>query len=157
MVRKMYMLHDFCIPKAVTGYISSLCKHQSHGQVLKLRALTQVRSDVSSMLKSLSDAPTNLSRPENNSIIIELQKYDASIYFSTDENLISKYGPLLFFKENEKDFPKLSEIAKMIFCLVPSSSPVESIFSITGYTQNKLRNRLNPNQLTNLTLLKTNR
>ena len=59
-----------------------------------------VRSDVSSMLKSLSDAPTNLSRPENNSIIIELQKYDASIYFSTDENLILKYGPLLFFKEN---------------------------------------------------------
>ena len=93
------------------------------------------------MLKSLSDAPTNLSNPENNSLITELQKYDASIYFSTDENLISKYGRLLFFKENEKDFPKLSEIAKMIFCLVPSSSPVESIFSITGNTQNKLRNR----------------
>ena len=39
------------------------------------------------MLKSLSDAPTNLSNPENNSLITELQKYDASIYFSTDENL----------------------------------------------------------------------
>jgi hypothetical protein len=113
-----------------------------------------VRSDVSSMLKSLSDAPTNLSMPENNSLIIELQKYDASIYFSTDENLILKYGPLLFFKENEKDFPILSEIAKMIFCLVPSSSPVESVLSITGNTQNKIRNRLNPNQLANLTLLK---
>lgn len=98
-----------------------------------------VRSDVSSMLKSLSDAPTNLSNPENNSLTTELQKYDALIYFSTDENLISKYGPLLFFKENEKDFPILSEIAKMIFCLVPSSSPVESVFSITGNTQNKSR------------------
>ena len=116
-----------------------------------------IRSDVSSMLKSLSDAPTNLSRPENNSIITELQKYDASIYSSTDEKLILKYGPLLFFKENEKDYPILSEIAKMIFCLVPSSSPVESVLSITGNTQNKSRNRLNPNQLTNLTLLKMNR
>jgi hypothetical protein len=37
------------------------------------------------MLKSLSNAPTNLSRSENNSIITEVQKYDASIYFSTDE------------------------------------------------------------------------
>jgi hypothetical protein len=105
----------------------------------------------------LSDDFTILSNPENNSLITELQKYDASIYFSTDENLISKYGPLLFFKENEKDFPILSEIAKMIFCLVPSSSPVESVFSITGNTQNKSRNRLNPKQLANLTLLKMNR
>jgi hypothetical protein len=45
----------------------------------------------------------------------------------------------------------------MIFCLVPYSSPVESVLSITGNTQNKSRNRLNPNQLTNLTLLKMNR
>ena len=73
------------------------------------------------MLKSLADAPTNLSNPENNSLITELQKYDASIYFSTDENLISKYGPLLFFKENEKDFPKLSEIAKIAIIFLSSS------------------------------------
>jgi predicted ribosome-associated RNA-binding protein Tma20 len=50
---------------------------------------------------------------ENLSIINELQKYDASLYFSTDEKLITKYGQMLFFKENEKEFPTLSEIAKM--------------------------------------------
>jgi hypothetical protein len=77
-----------------------------------------------------------------------LQKYDASLYFSCDEKLITKYGPMLFFKKNEKEFSTLSEIANMIFCLVaPSSSPVEGVLSITGNTQTKLRNSLNPNQL----------
>jgi hypothetical protein len=45
----------------------------------------------------------------------------------------------------------------MIFCLVPSSSPVESILSITGNTQTKLRTNLLPTQLENLTFLKLNR
>jgi hypothetical protein len=93
----------------------------------------------------------------NRSIIEELQKYDGSTYFSNDQDLIAKYGPLLFFRDNEKDFPILCEMAKMIFCLVPSSSPVESILSITGNTQTKLRTNLLPTQLENLTFLKLNR
>jgi hypothetical protein len=84
-----------------------------------------VRNDCASMLNSLMDTPKLDKNSENHSIINELQKYDASIYCSTDEKLIKKYGPILFFKENDKEFPNLSEIAKMIFCLVPSSSPVE--------------------------------
>jgi hypothetical protein len=94
---------------------------------------------------------------QNLSIIEELQKYDGSTYFSNDQDLIAKYGPLLFFRDNEKDFPVLCEMAKMIFCLVPSSSPVESILSITGNTQTKLRTNLLPTQLENLTFLKLNR
>jgi hypothetical protein len=82
---------------------------------------------------------------ENLSIINELPKYDALLYFSTDEKLITKYGPMLFFKENEKEFPTLSDF-------FPSSA-----LSITGNTQTKLRNSLNPNQLKNLNLLKMNR
>jgi hypothetical protein len=77
-----------------------------------------VCNDCASMLTSLMDKLDKNS--DNLSIINELQKYDASLYFSTDEKLIKKYGPMLFFKENEKEFPNLSEIAKMIFCLVPS-------------------------------------
>jgi predicted ribosome-associated RNA-binding protein Tma20 len=61
------------------------------------------------------DTPNLDKRSENLSIINEVQKYDASIYFSTDEKLITKDGLMLFFKENEKEFPTLSEIAKMIF------------------------------------------
>jgi hypothetical protein len=51
----------------------------------------------------------------------------------------------------------MSEMAKMIFCLVPSLLPVESILSTTGNTQKKLRNSLLPSQLENLTFLKLNR
>ena len=84
-------------------------------------------------------------------------KYDVSSFSSTDNDSLAKYGPLLFFRVNEKEYPILSEIAKAIFCLVPSSSPVESILNTTGNTQTKLRNRLYPTQLENLTLLKLNR
>jgi hypothetical protein len=55
-----------------------------------------------------------------------------------------------YFRVNEKEYPILSEIAKAIFCLVPSSSPVESTLSTTGNTQKKLRNSLYPTQLENL-------
>ena len=71
--------------------------------------------------------------------------------------LLLEHGPLLFFSVNEKEYPILSEMAKMIFCLVPSSSPFESILSTTGNTQTKLRNNLLPSQLANLTFLKLNR
>jgi hypothetical protein len=107
-------------------------------------------------LNSLVDKPQK-HQAHNLSIIEELQKYDGSAYFSNDQDLIAKYGPLLFFRDNEKDFPVLCEMAKLIFCLVPSSSPVESILSITGNTQTKLRTNLLPTQLENLTFLKLNR
>jgi hypothetical protein len=43
------------------------------------------------------DTPHLDKSSENLSIINEFQKYDASLYFSTDEKLITKYGPMLFF------------------------------------------------------------
>jgi F0F1-type ATP synthase delta subunit len=36
---------------------------------------------------------------------------------------------------------------KIIICLYPSASPVESVLSITDNTQTKLRNSLNSNKL----------
>jgi hypothetical protein len=95
-----------------------------------------------------SDKPSK-PQGQNQSIVDELKKYDVSSFSSTDNDLLAKYGPLLFFRVNEKEYPILSEIAKVIFCLVPSSSPVESILSTTG---TKFRNNLFPTQLEILTL-----
>ena len=38
---------------------------------------------------------------ENEPVILELALYEASTWWSTDEVLLKKHGPLLFFKENE--------------------------------------------------------
>ena len=69
-----------------------------------------------------------------------------SVLFLIDETLVN----LMIIRHNDLVFV-------FVYCLVPSSSPVERVLSITGNTQNKIRNRLNPNQLANLTLLKMNR
>ena len=38
---------------------------------------------------------------DNEPILLELALYEASTWWSTDEVLLKKHGPLLFFKENE--------------------------------------------------------
>ena len=96
-----------------------------------------VRNEIPSILNSLFDKPPK-PHGQNQSIVDKLKKYDVSSFSSTDNELLAKYGPLLFFSVNEKEYPILSEMAKMIFCLVPSSSPFESILSTTGNKQTKL-------------------
>ena len=51
---------------------------------------------------------------------------------------------------------EIFEIVKELFCIVPSSVPAESLFSIAGLIQNGIRNRLNPMNLEKLTFIKTN-
>ena len=72
-----------------------------------------------------------------------------------DEEEAAANNPLLFFRDNEKDFPVLWEMAKIIFCLVPSSSPFESILCITGNTQTKLRTNLLPTLIRKFHISKT--
>lgn len=52
--------------------------------------------------------------------------------------------PLEFFKNNSKQFPMLSEIAKKLFCITASSVPCEQLFSKAGEIISEKRNRLSP-------------
>ena len=54
-------------------------------------------------------------------------------------------------------YPILSELAKAIFSTMPSSTPVESIFSGAKETANPLRSRAGPEQVRNLTMLRLNK
>ena len=92
-----------------------------------------------------------------NKIENEIKGYQNHEFSSTDEALIQKHGPLLFFKENSSKFPLLSNLAKAVFSAMPSSTPVENLFSGAKETANPLRNRANPEQVANLTLLKRNK
>jgi hypothetical protein len=50
-------------------------------------------------------------------IELELKLYQT---FKSKE-MQNAHGPLLFYKENVKTFPLLSQLAKAIFCMLPTS------------------------------------
>ena len=45
---------------------------------------------------------TRIVADKDNSLCNELQRYEDSTWWSTEEELIKQHGPLLFFKQNEK-------------------------------------------------------
>ena len=70
---------------------------------------------------------------------------------------LKKHGPLLFFKEHEKNYPILCEIVKGIFCLLPASTSIEGVFTSSGLIHNERRKSLNPKLLEDLTMLSYNK
>lgn len=70
---------------------------------------------------------------------------------------IEVFGSIYFFKENYKSYPLLTTIAKSFLSLPATSNPCEALFSQSGITQTDLRNRLYPETLENLILIKENR
>ena len=66
---------------------------------------------------------------QTSKIDAEIKTNINSDWHSIDEMLVKKHGPLLFFKENEKNFPIISRLAKAVLSVMPSSTPVESVFS----------------------------
>lgn len=85
----------------------------------------------------------------------ELNKYTITEAMP-DSNDEVKIGPLYFFYENRKFFSKLLKIAKSIFSICATSVPSESLFSQAGLIQTDIKNRLDPQNLENLTFLKEN-
>ena len=65
---------------------------------------------------------------QTSKIDAEIKSYINSDWHSTDEIIVKKHGPLLFFK-NEKNFPIISRLAKAVISVMTSSTQVESIFS----------------------------
>ena len=63
---------------------------------------------------------------------------------------------LAFFKANSVSCPIFTKIARGIFCITATSAQSECLFSSTGQIQTDLRNRLAPNTLENITILKEN-
>jgi hypothetical protein len=54
----------------------------------------------------------------------------------------SPANPLIWWKNHASQFPMLSKFAKQFLCVPATSAPSERIFSATGNTLTKKRNRL---------------
>ena len=71
-----------------------------------------------------------------------------------DKDFDSKYHALLFFKYSSNKFPTLSKIARVLLCVPATSVPSESLLSISGIIKNDQRNRLKPDILEMLNIIK---
>ena len=90
-------------------------------------------------------------------IELELKLYQTFNWSSKSKEMQNAHGPLLFYKENVKTFPLLSQLAKAIFCMLPASLASERLFRGSGRIVTTDRNSLDPKNLEFLTLIKNNR
>ena len=63
---------------------------------------------------------------------------------------------MYFYKNFQKQFPILTELAKAILCILATSVPSECLFTRVGEIQNDLQNRIDPAVLDMLVFLKDN-
>lgn len=79
------------------------------------------------------------------------------IEFHAFENMtIESKDNLMFWKSVKEKFPNLSKAARMVFSVMPSSAPVERVFSVSGRAKDRKRARLNSDSLESLTLINMN-
>ena len=110
----------------------------------------------SSLLRKLQDKSiASTGAPSRFSV-----EYMAKDLAETDENSRSiaqhLYSvPLYFYQKHAAKFLQISKIARIILSVPVTSVPVECLFSQVGLTQTDLRNRLCPDLLESLTLIKT--
>ena len=87
----------------------------------------------------------------NDKLEKEINDYSLQ-YFQSYEN-----SAIEFFQANEKLFPVLTQIARIIFSVPATSVPSECLFSSTGLIDTELRNRLAPSLLKQLVFIKENK
>ena len=91
------------------------------------------------------------------SILREIDSYEKNEWTTNDLELIKKHGPLLFYKSNHQQYPLLTELARAIYTIQPTSTAIESVYSGTGRIVTSDRHSLAPQHVERLTQLKNNR
>jgi hypothetical protein len=80
-------------------------------------------------------------------------------YFSLKKKVSNEteFDPLMFWQNNQQNFPTLAPIAQDILTIPATSTPVERTFSVAGYCTSGRRNRLSGMNLEMEVLLKKNK
>lgn len=63
-------------------------------------------------------------------------------------------SPLVFWRQNQKDFPVLSQVARRVFCISASSAQSERDFSSVGHTITDTRSRLSAGKVESIELIR---
>ena len=96
-----------------------------------------------------------------------MEQQDEDIAPVEDRNELDSYmqlkhtnksdDPLVFWTKNSHLYPKMSLIAQEVLSIPASSTLVERVFSVAGYSSSGRRNRLSGATLETEILLKTNK
>ncbi|XP_065678492.1 E3 SUMO-protein ligase ZBED1-like [Hydra vulgaris] len=87
----------------------------------------------------------------NDKLEKEINDYSLQYFHSYENSAIE------FFQANQKLFPVLTQIARIIFSVPATSVPSECLFSSTGLIDTELRNKLAPSLLKQLVFIKENK
>jgi len=114
---------------------------------------SKLYQDVLKEMSELSRPPVELPTPHRSSLedLIE-RRLQSKRCPANDIDELTKYlnqdliplrdDPLMWWKANEKSFPKHSQMAKKYLACMASSAPVERLWSAAGRTMSKLRRKL---------------
>ena len=118
----------------------------------KLKLLQTLHNDeTSTSSSSMTVTPGTGSDPVCG-VINEITSYMGPLRIT----IVEKLSPLLFWKRNERVYPKLSFLAKIFLTPNASSVPVEELFSVTGLIKNSRRTSIAPHKLSKLTFVHDN-
>jgi hypothetical protein len=85
---------------------------------------------------------------------------EIDLFYNTKIKVTETTDPLEFFKIQHQADPKkffhLTKLSKMLFCIPASSVPSESLFSRTDDITTDDRNRLAPQLVESITMIKEN-
>ena len=74
-------------------------------------------------------------------------------YLCLDTGLVN---PLIWWRDNEKYFPRLSQLPRKYLCAPATSMPSECAFSVAGHVVNEKRSSLLPENVNILVFLSAN-
>lgn len=84
----------------------------------------------------------------------KLDELDRYLNFELDKVKLTS-NPLDFWKDQQEKFPRLSRLARWIFCIPATSTNVERQFSGAGLVIQERRTNLNPEQLDYILLIRS--
>lgn len=93
----------------------------------------------------------------NKQDMLELLMKEISEYDKNAPQLASTHDILQFWKENENNYPMLFELAMIIMAISPTQTSVERSFSAFSFIFNRFRQRMSPEHLQKVSLIRLNK
>ena len=98
-----------------------------------------------------------LQEKENVSNKIPPEEEEVDRYFSATHIIDDKVDPVIFWLQQDKNYPLLSTVAKDVLVIPGSSAPVERVFSTAGDSTCGKQNHLSDKNLEHKVILRKNR
>ncbi|CAF4286374.1 unnamed protein product [Rotaria sp. Silwood2] len=128
-------------------------KNESMAKRLKVDLFSRFESDCFDVQQEGGGESGN----ESEEYSFEIKKKDElDVYLNLEiDKTKLPINPLLFWRDQQKKFPRLSRFARSIFSIPATSAAVERQFSGAGLTIQERRSNLNPEQLDNILLVRS--